>query len=89
MNNLSKMFLVGAVLLVLVFVVFILQNQELQNKLVSPGFSLSGSSTKIPSPSPEVISSPNAPKSYQFDRGTDLKEELNKVNPQVLDSDFE
>jgi hypothetical protein len=88
MNNLYKLILAGVVLSVLVFVVFKLQSQELQNKLVGPGFSLNGSS-KTPSPSPEVISSPNAPKSYQFDRSTDLKEELNKVNPQLLDSDFE
>ncbi len=32
---------------------------------------------------------PNAPKSFQFDSSTDLKMELDKVNPQVLDSDFE
>lgn len=29
------------------------------------------------------------PKTFQFDSATDLKMELNKVNPQVLDSDFE
>lgn len=27
-------------------------------------------------------------KTYKFDSGTDLKKELDSVNPQVLDSDF-
>lgn len=33
--------------------------------------------------------SPQAPKSFKFNSSTDLKMELEKVNPQVLDSDFE
>ena len=32
---------------------------------------------------------PNAPKTFKFDSSTNLKDELDKVNPQVLDSDFE
>ena len=32
---------------------------------------------------------PNAPKTFSFDSSTDLKMELEKVNPQILDSDFE
>ena len=35
------------------------------------------------------IASPNAPKTFNFDSATDLKVELDEVNPQVLDSDFE
>lgn len=38
-----------------------------------------------PSPIPAL----NMPKTFKFDGKTDLKQELNKVNPQVLDSDFE
>lgn len=38
---------------------------------------------------PAPIVKPNAPKTFQFDSSTDLKQELEKVNPQVLDSDFE
>ncbi len=34
-----------------------------------------------PSPSPRL-------KTFKFDSGTDLKKELDSVNPQVLDSDF-
>lgn len=42
-----------------------------------------------PSPSPVPIPTPSTPKTFQFDSSTDLKMELQKVNPQVLDSDFE
>ena len=38
---------------------------------------------------PTPVASPNAPKTFNFDSSTDLKQELEKVNPQVLDSDFE
>jgi hypothetical protein len=36
-------------------------------------------------PSPAV---PDAPKEIKYDRSTDLKKELEEINPQVLDSDF-
>jgi len=38
----------------------------------------------IPSPTP----SPK-PKTFKFDSSTDLKAELETINPEVLDSDFE
>ena len=36
------------------------------------------------------VHSPNfvAPKTFKFDKSTDLKKELESVDPQVLDSDF-
>lgn len=46
-----------------------------------------------PKPTPSETSSPDptpaVPKTFNFDSSTDLKMELDKVNPQVLDSDFE
>lgn len=30
----------------------------------------------------------NAPATFNFDSSTDLKKELNSINPQILDSDF-
>ncbi|OGE25001.1 hypothetical protein A3C26_01175 [Candidatus Daviesbacteria bacterium RIFCSPHIGHO2_02_FULL_39_12] len=39
--------------------------------------------------SPTPLATPAAPKTFQFDRNTDLRLELENVNPQVLDSDFE
>ena len=39
---------------------------------------------------PSQTSSPiSAPKQYKFDSSTDLKKELDSINPQVLESDFE
>ncbi|MBI2597145.1 hypothetical protein HYW41_03250 [Candidatus Daviesbacteria bacterium] len=41
---------------------------------------------------PSLVSSSSpvpTPKQYQFDVSTDLKQELESINPQVLDSDFE
>lgn len=40
-------------------------------------------------PSPIPIPTPSTPKTFKFDASNDLKMELEKVNPQVLDSDFE
>ncbi len=42
------------------------------------------------SPTPEPTNTPpNAPAVFQYDSSTNLEEELDKINPQVLDSDFE
>ena len=41
----------------------------------------------IPSNTPTPV--PSTPKTFKFDSKTDLKEQLEQVNPQVLDSDFE
>lgn len=44
---------------------------------------------------PELVSSPtpvptsNTPKTFNFDSQTNLKAELEKINPQILESDFE
>ncbi len=31
----------------------------------------------------------DAPKTFKYDRSTDLRAELESINPQILDSDFE
>lgn len=37
-----------------------------------------------------IISSPSpSPTGFKFDRATDLKKELDKIDPQILDSDFD
>lgn len=56
-----------------------------KNRLVIPGFTQQPKVTQ-PSPTPAP---PNSPKTFKFDSSTDLKAELEKVNPEVLDSDFE
>lgn len=43
----------------------------------------------VSTPAPVVIPSATpTPKTYKFDSTTDLKKELDSINPQVLDSDF-
>ena len=44
---------------------------------------------QIPAPSETPSPTPDVPKTFKFDSLTDLKAELEKVDPQVLDSDFE
>lgn len=55
-----------------------------QGNLASPNLVgiIAGKFTKSsPSPSPKL-------KTYHFDSTTDLKKELDSINPQILDSDF-
>ncbi len=56
--------------------------------LVGPAF-IQQITHSQPIPTPTPVATPNAPKTFQFDSSSDLKAELEKVNPQVLDSDFE
>ncbi len=54
--------------------------------------SMSGVYQQTPSPSPAPLPAQpayNPPKTFKFDAGTDLKAELDSINPQVLGSDFE
>lgn len=48
-------------------------------------------SAKLTSPVTSPVASPSpspAPTVFKFDSSTDLKKELDNINPQVLDSDF-
>lgn len=56
--------------------------------LVSPDL-VSTFARQSPAGVPTPLPTPDEPKTFKFDRSTDLKAELEKVNPQVLDSDFE
>lgn len=60
-------------------------NSKSGGNLISPNLgSTKTTSFSTPTPAPPV-----APKTFQFDASTDLEAELEKVNPEVLDSDFE
>lgn len=76
----SKQKLTIVIILFLVVVVFIfVKSTANKNKsLTNPGLSM---------PLP-AASSYNPPKEIKYDSSTDLKKELETVNPQVLDSDF-
>lgn len=60
---------------IILVVIFVFKKQS--DNLINPNFT-----TPIPSPTPYI-------EQYQFDEKTDLKMELDSINPEVSDSDFE
>lgn len=54
-----------------------------EGKLIAPGFTIWNNKKVEPSPNPNP-----GVKTFKFDSTTDLKAELEKVNPEVLDKDF-
>lgn len=64
------------ILLIILGVVFLIVNSGQSQPQVSPNILISP-------PSPSIF-----PKEIKYDNSTDLKKELETVNPQVLDSDF-
>ncbi len=72
------------IIIVVAIVIFFTQRQGV-GKLVSPNLSQTSKQTIEEVPN----ATPNAPKSYNFDSSSDLKKELDSINPQILDSDFE
>lgn len=77
----KKIFLLILAILVILWGVKLTQKAPLK----SPEVSVNKFS---PSASPSVLVN-HIPKSYTFDKSTDLKKELESINPQVLDTDFE
>ncbi len=63
---------------------FGLTNNQAKN-LVSPN--LSATEKDKPTLATPIPSA--TPKTFKFDSSTDLKEELEKINPEILDVDFE
>lgn len=75
-------------IVVLVVIVGLILSIQKDQALSGPNFIQQvTNSQKTPSPTPAPT--PNAPKSFQFDSSTDLEAELQKINPEILDSDFE
>lgn len=60
---------------------YVMSNKNRISNLVAPN----SRSTPTPSLAPAP---PQTPKTFKFDSSTDLKAEWEKVNPQILDSDF-
>lgn len=82
----GKTILLVVILIIIIVGIYLVLNNK-KGSLVGSGFGKTLSqSTPVPSP---TIPPPNAPKTYSFDSQTDLNAELEKINPQVLDSDFE
>ncbi len=72
------------VLIIIVLVALFLIQKQGVRKWISPSFTKDSKQTKMDVPN----ATPNAPKTYNLDSSTDLKKELNSINPQVLESDF-
>lgn len=71
-------------IVVIMVVIFMQVPSGLRSKLISPAVM----GEKIEEQVVET-SEPVAPKTFKFNSSTDLKKELESINPQVLDSDFE
>ncbi|MBI2086365.1 hypothetical protein HYT74_03425 [Candidatus Daviesbacteria bacterium] len=75
----QKLAIVIILFLVVVVFIFVKSTANKNRSLTNPGLF-----TPLPS-----ASSYNPPKEIKYDSSTDLKKELDSINPQVLDSDFE
>ena len=82
MKSKPTLLLIAILAVVIILVIFVLPLGKQGTSLISPSFK------KIVTESPTPIPSPT-PRQFQFDQSTDLNEELDSINPQVLDSDFE
>ena len=81
----NRRVIITVLLLALVVLIWFVSRSSFGQKLTGPGFSQT-LGEQIPDPTPAA---PVAPKTFQFDATTNLETELEKVNPEVLDSDFE
>ncbi|MEK7616444.1 MAG: hypothetical protein AAB414_00110 [Patescibacteria group bacterium] len=81
----NKKIIMTILLLSVVVLIWYVSRSSFGQKLTGPGFSQT-LGEQIPDPTPPA---PVAPKTFQFDASTDLEAELEKINPEVLDSDFE
>lgn len=80
MSKNKKILIIAAIIIVGILLLKLSSNKS--ENLVNPQIS-APSETPFPDPTPIV------PKTFKFDSSTDLKMELDKVNPQILDSDFQ
>ena len=71
-----------ATIVATMFFVFPLSKRE--GKLIGPEFNKASDPKDLAAPSPAPT-----PKTFKFDASTDLEMELEKIDPQILESDFE
>ena len=89
MSSRKNIFATAVAFLFLLAVLFLVGNGiNKSGGLIGPAF-IQQITHSNSTPSPTPIAAPVAPKTFNFDSSTDLKVELEKVDPQVLDSDFE
>lgn len=70
-------------MVILLTMFFVFPPSKWERSLTNPDFKTPDQQS-LATPTPAAT-----PKQYQFDASSDLKKELESVNPQVLDSDFE
>lgn len=80
----SKIFTI-ILIIALIAVVYFVMPKNNQGGLASPVGKLGGQQS---SPEPQVPNY-NPPKEIEYDSNTDLGQELDKVDPKVLNSDFD
>lgn len=78
--NKQKLTIVIILFLVVAVFIFVKSTANKNKSLINPGLS---------TPSPAASSSYNPPEHVQYDSSTDLKKELESINPQVSEGDFE
>ncbi len=88
--NRKKVVMVIIVLFLVVISWIIVQGVRGKGEsLISPGVGKAvGSVVGQPTPEP-TVSSFNAPKEIKYSSATDLKQELDSIDPKVLDEDFQ
>ncbi|EKD85312.1 MAG: hypothetical protein ACD_38C00047G0021 [uncultured bacterium] len=83
----NKLIIAVAVALALFVLLTIVNSLNNGNKtLISPTLWQGGDKTVA---GPESTPAINAPKEIRYDSSTDLEKELNSINPQILDEDFQ
>lgn len=88
MTSRWKLFLfIVATIVALMFFIFpsVFPHSMWERSLINPGLVRTNSQIVA---TPVPTSTPAPPKQYQFDSSTDLKKELESINPQVLEADF-
>lgn len=80
----KNIFVTVVIILSLVIIWLVLNKDDQNNPLLSPILGKIRTQV-VNSPLP----SPNSPKTFKFDQSTDLKKELETIDPKVLDSDLE
>lgn len=85
--NKSKIPAVAIALLLIIILLMFVKNLHSGDKaLTSPTFwQKTGQSVATP----DSTSSYNPPKEIKYDSSTDLKKELDSIDPKILDSDFD
>ena len=85
----KKLFLIVALIIIAVVIYLTIVNNLSNGRFEAPIVNPWSVQTKSESSESQNTDAPASPKTFKLDRNTDLNAELEKVDPKVLDSDFE